>query len=140
MTPRSTAYRWAGARNVPCLLISTVLAIATTPASAQPTNGTLVQSGTSSFGFVDCIDLKSIVRKPGTPTTYDTVLADSKCNVDNEPEILHNVVDCTEDMSGDSFPIKSQAVSSDGQSDPWTEKDTDSTSMAGQTAKFVCGK
>ena len=140
MTVQSPAYSPVSTKIARVLLALSILALATAPASAQPSNAPLVQSGDSSFGFVDCINPNSIVKTPGMPTKYDTVLADSKCNVDNEPGVLHNIVDCNEDMSGDSFLIKSQAVSNDGQSEPWTEEKTDSTSMAGQTAKYVCGK
>ena len=107
-----------------------------TPAWAQESNHKWVQSGIDN-GVVDCVDQNSIVKNADGTTQYDELVfcegADAMMRV--------NIVDCNQDMSGKELVIKGRPYNpgKDGKYH-WGDEHTDSTSLSGQSAKFVCHK
>jgi hypothetical protein len=118
------------------LLLIVAFALAAVPAAAQASNRKWVQSGKEDPYGTICVDQNSIVKRADGLTQYDDRGCEGK-----DDEIRVSFINCNEDMSGAKFMIKSRPYNAgkNGKYN-WSELNTDSTSMSGQSAKFVCHK
>ena len=118
----------------PIVILS--LALSTLPASAQGSNHKWIQSGTEN-GLVDCVDQNSIVKNADGTIQYEELYFCKGADDD----IRVNIVNCNQDMSGKQIIIRGRPYNpgKDGKY-YFGDEPTDSTTMPGQSAKFVCHK
>jgi hypothetical protein len=124
-------------RQILCgAILIVAFGLASMPARAQKSDHNWVQSGTAN-GLVDCVDENNIVKNADGTTQYEELVF-----CEGEDAIIRvNIVDCNQDMSGAEIAMKGRPYNpgKDGKYH-WGEEKTNSSSLSGQSAKFVCHK
>lgn len=124
------------------LLVPAFVALEWLPQStiADASTRNWVQSGMQD-ALVECIDQNSIVKRTDGYTQYDELMLYDKSDT-SDNDVRVNAVRCDEDMSGPTLAMKGRPFHP-GKSGSYRwvdEPATDSSSLSGQSAKFVCKK
>lgn len=147
LIPYSCAISMRGRKIMRRIFIGLALTLTALPAWAQSPNHKWVKAGTEQTmaGLYICVDQNRIVKGVDGRTQYeDTMNLNNTmtCEGGLESDISVENVNCNEDMSGENLMIAGQPYKKDGTYN-WADRkeiSVESTSMLGQSAKFVCHK